>query len=241
MQFTRLPRNPVYKQVAAHLRDAILNGEIAPGSQIPTERELSETFGVSRTSVREALRALETQGLLSSTGRTSVRWVSVPTGDGPLRTALSHLVSLGEIELGDLIEVRCALEGAALTLAAQHPEAATMSTAEEALREMQSLDGSGLDRFDSADVRFHLALTEAAGNRAIHVMMLAIRDEIGRHLRGALSRLADRDAVLARLGSEHANILRAVRNGEGAAAAKLVRDHITSFYQQAAQSTPRGR
>ncbi len=72
-------------------------------------------------------------------------------------------------------------------------------------------------------------------------MMLAIRDEIGRHLRGALSRLADRDAVLARLGSEHANILRAVRNGEGAAAAKLVRDHITSFYQQAAQSTPHGR
>lgn len=237
MQFTKLLRNPVYKQVAAHLRNAILTGELLPGTQLPTERELTESFGVSRTSVREALRSLETQGLLSSTGRTSARWISIPTGDGPLRTALSHLVSLGEIELGDLVEVRCALESAALTIASRHPRAAAIATAEVALNDMQALDDSGTERFDAADVRFHLALVEAAGNRAIHIMMLAIRDEISRHLRGAISQLADRDTVLARLVSEHAEILRAVKDGDGPLAAQLVRDHITSFYRRAALRT----
>lgn len=234
MGFTKLPRNPVYEQVAAHLRNAILSGELPAGHQLPSERELMESFGVGRTSIREALRSLETQGLVSATGRTSARLISVPRGDGPLRTALSHLVSLGEIELGDLVEVRCALESAALTIASRHPRADAITTAEVALRDMQAVDESGIERFDAADVRFHLALVEAAGNRAIHMMMLAIRDEIGRHLRGAISLLADRDTVLARLATEHAEILGAVKDGDGPLAAQLVRDHITSFYQRAA-------
>jgi GntR family transcriptional regulator, transcriptional repressor for pyruvate dehydrogenase complex len=61
-------RLPIYLQVADRIREAIIAGTLAPGDALPTERELAESFQVSRASVREALRALQAQGLVSATG-----------------------------------------------------------------------------------------------------------------------------------------------------------------------------
>ncbi|HST38442.1 MAG TPA: winged helix-turn-helix domain-containing protein, partial [Conexibacter sp.] len=63
MAFSEVVRNPAYEQVAHQLREAILDGGFAPGDELPAERELCAQFGVSRTTVREALRALQAQGL----------------------------------------------------------------------------------------------------------------------------------------------------------------------------------
>ena len=71
MTFRGVVRTPVYMQVAAQIREAILDGRFGPGDSLPTERDLSTQFGVSRASVREALRALQAQGLITAEGRTT--------------------------------------------------------------------------------------------------------------------------------------------------------------------------
>jgi GntR family transcriptional regulator, transcriptional repressor for pyruvate dehydrogenase complex len=78
MAFASVVRQPVYVQVADQIREAILSGELAAGTVLPAERELCEQFGVSRTTVREALRALQAQSLVVPGGPTEPLRVAAP-------------------------------------------------------------------------------------------------------------------------------------------------------------------
>ena len=86
--FDEVSRSPLYLQVAGSIREAIIAGDLGPGDALPTERELSESFGVSRASVREALRALQAQGLVSAGG--SPARASVAEGAGEPRARRAH-------------------------------------------------------------------------------------------------------------------------------------------------------
>ena len=115
--FTPVTRTPLSAQVATQLRAAIMAGDIAPGQELPTERELVEAFGVSRASVREALGSLRAEGLVVSAGAPA-RAVVAEDLDRPAREALVNLMRLRGVALEDLVELRCLLETAALERAA---------------------------------------------------------------------------------------------------------------------------
>jgi GntR family transcriptional repressor for pyruvate dehydrogenase complex len=227
--FNEIIRSPVYLQVAEQLREAILSGELAPGEPLPTERALSETFGASRASVREALRVLEAQGLIAGSGAPAPAVVA-PEAVSPARDALVAMLRLNRVELDDLVELRCVLESAALAQAARKPDGDRLAEAREALEEMSDPD-IGIEAFDDADVRFHAALVRASGNEAMHLVMRALRDPVFRHLLAALRARRDPRRVLRRLVREHTAILEAVESGEGERAAELVDEHIRSFYR----------
>src|SRR5947209_2298626 len=125
----RIDRTRIHQQVADRIRQAILRGDLTPGESLPTERELSASFGVSRTSVREALRALEGQGLVSLGA--GARWPAVVANDisGPFRETLVHLVRLERVGLADLVELRSAVESAAVTRAARNLKAEPLDQA----------------------------------------------------------------------------------------------------------------
>ncbi len=236
----RLPRNPevdkiprvtptrVHRQVADRLRDAILTGQLRPGSSLPPERELCANLGVSRTSVREALRSLEAQGLISGIG---TGWPPVVVGDisGPLRDTLDQLIKLNRVALDDLVELRTAVECAALARAATRPNQKALREARQALEDMARPDLS-LEAFDAADVRFHLALVAASGNEAMHLVMLAVKNSIATHLHDSLHAVPDASDTLRKLYRQHAGILAAVEGGDGQLAARRLREHIHSFY-----------
>jgi GntR family transcriptional repressor for pyruvate dehydrogenase complex len=227
--FETVTRAPVYLQVAAQIRAAILDGRFAPGEALPPERELTRRFGVSRTSVREALRALEAQGFVAP-GPATARTVVGPGLTDALRDAVGNLLRLQQIPVADLVDFRCVVETATVERAAAvRPEEPLeeAAAAHEAMRE----PGIDAERFEAADVRFHVALAEAAGNEALHLVMLAVRDAIGRYLLDRMRRRPDLEAGFARLCEEHAAILAAVRAGEGARAAQLMRAHIVGFAQ----------
>ncbi|MCW2950968.1 MAG: regulatory protein GntR [Conexibacter sp.] len=243
MSFQSVVRSPAYEQVAAQLREAILDGTLAAGDELPAERELCAQFDVSRTTVREALRALQAQGLAISGGPTAPLRVAgaESLSSGPLRDGLVHLLRLGRVALADLVELRCALEAAAVARAADAVAAATaadpapdLAEAHAALAQMRVADGD-LDGFERADVAFHLALVRAAGNDAIELVMLAVRDSIGAHLRDALHARSARaaSAALRQLTAEHDALLSAIAAGEGETAARVVRDHVLGFYTAA--------
>lgn len=231
MAFEEVVRRPVYQQVAEQLREAILDGTLAPGAPLPAERELGERFGVSRTSVREALRQLEAQGLAVAAGPTAPLRVVAPEqlSAGPVRQALGHLMRLGRVPQGDLIELRCALESAAVEGAARRRPAPDLAAAAAELEVMRAAEHDLL-AFEAADVRFHLALVAASGNEAIGLVMLAVRDSIAAYLLDALRAVRDTPATTRRLTAEHAAILEAVAARDPGPAAALMRDHVLGFY-----------
>jgi GntR family transcriptional repressor for pyruvate dehydrogenase complex len=241
MPFGEVESNPLYRQVAGNIREAILRGDVGPGDLLPTERELSETFKVSRASIREALRQLETQGLISP-GRTA-QARKVATGDriDPVRNALANLIALRQVSLAHLVELRCAIEAPALVLAATDPVPGSLDDADIALAVMKSPEVS-LQDYDQADIRFHTVLVAAAGNPGFLAVMLSVRDNLTGFLEQALERVPDRPAVYRRLSREHEAILAAVRSGDGQRAAALSADHVRRFYgvpERRSGATPR--
>ncbi len=244
MSFRAVTRNPAYEQVAQQLRAAILDGELKPGDELPAERELCAQFGVSRTTVREALRALQAQGLAVATGPTAPLRVPQPDAlsTGPLRDSLVHLMKLGRVPLGDLVELRGALEAAAVAAAAvtlgtaplddpaRQRAAAHVAEARRALDEMRAV-GDDPHAFEQADVRFHVALVAASGNEALQLVMLAVRDSISAHLLDALRSDPAPQRTLNRLARQHEAILAAVEAGDARDAEALLHDHVIGFYR----------
>ena len=206
-----------------------MSGELPVGDELPTEKQLTEHFAVSRSTIREAVRILQAQGLLSggdtvSTARPRVSIEQTFTRAGD---ALENAVRLGQVPLGDLIELRLLLEGGAVTHDALVAE--RIVEARDALEVMRDPEVT-IDAFHEADVRFHICLAGSGGNLAFPLVMTVLRDAIAEHLLGALEAMEDPRPTLARLAAEHAAILDAVEAGEGERARSLLRSHIWDFY-----------
>ncbi len=227
--FRAVSRPTLYVEVAGQIRTAILDGTISSGKRLPSERELARQFGVSRASVREGLRHLQAQGLLATRGRTSpLETAGSEQAALRFREALTHVAQLEGVSLGDLVELRIAIEGAALLRAAGSPIAAHLAEARAALATMERAQ-VGADEFRQADVAFHVALVAAGGNQALLLVMQAVKDAIRAHLDDQLSTRA-LAKLRPRIVAEHRALLRSVERGAGQAAGAQLRRHLREFY-----------
>jgi DNA-binding FadR family transcriptional regulator len=227
--FSPVTRTPLSLLVSQQLRHAIVSGDLPVGSELPPEGRLAERFGVSRSTIREALRIVQALGLLSGgdTVSTARPRVSVDHTVARASEAIENVLRLGRVPLGDLVELRLAIEGAALERPAVEP--GHLDAARQALAVMERPDVD-VAAFHDADVRFHISLAGVSGNAAFPLVMAGVRDAIAGHLLDALEALHDPRPTLRRLAAEHAAILGAVAGGDGEAAARLVRDHVWRFY-----------
>ena len=229
--FRPVTRTPLSLLVSRQIRDAIVSGELVVGSELPSEKELTQRFAVSRSTIREALRILQAQGLLSGgdTVSTSRPRVSGELSLGAASEALENVLRLGQVPLPDLIELRLLLEAAALETVPRDAPGL-----EDAHRELELMRRPGIDVsvFHDADVRFHITLAAAGGNSAVPLVMNVLRHAIASHLLETLDALPDPARTLARLTGEHAAILAAVEAGDGARARRLLRSHVEDFYTE---------
>jgi DNA-binding FadR family transcriptional regulator len=227
--FRPVARAPLSLLVSQQLREAIVSGELIVGTELPPEKELAERFGVSRSTIREALRVLQSKGLLSGgdTVSTSRPRVSFEGTSVSAAESLENAVRMGAIPLYDLVELRVLLEGNAVAHAG-----ATDPGLDDARRALAIMAAPGVDigAFHDADVRFHISLAGLGGNVAFPLVMSVLRDAIASHLLGALAALPEPGPVLARLAREHAAILAAIGSGRGDEARELIRSHIWDFY-----------
>jgi DNA-binding FadR family transcriptional regulator len=227
-RFRPVARASIYLQVAEQIREQVLERSLAAGERLPPERELSAQFGVSRATIREALRHLQAQGLLEPAGRTSSMQAASPEqAVSRFREALMHVVKLRDVSLPDLVELRTAIETAALSRAAKSPVAAHLEEAKAALETMREARTSAKDYYE-ADVSFHIALVAASGNQAFAFTMQALRDSMRLHLDEAMMRRTF-GSIREKVTEEHAALLRAVERGNSKAVAALVREHL-EFY-----------
>jgi GntR family transcriptional regulator, transcriptional repressor for pyruvate dehydrogenase complex len=226
--FERLTRATAYEQVAERIRAAILDRSLDADSRLPAERELAQQFGVSRTTVREALRHLQAQGLLATKGRTSPMLPAHPDAAlARFREALGHVAKLRNVSLHELLELRLAIETAALVRAAQAPVAKHLLDARAALDAMASGDVTQ-EAFYEADIAFHAALVAASGNEALRLVMLAVKDTIRLYLQETMQGRSFAK-VRPKVMEEHRKLLSAIEKGNVKVVTELLRTHL-EFY-----------
>jgi GntR family transcriptional repressor for pyruvate dehydrogenase complex len=213
-----IERRKVYELIAEHLQGQIVDRRLKPGHALPTERELSESYRVGRSSVREALRMLESKGLIKDSGGGAF---TVAEYGNPLSLSLQLLLTLDEANLLELYEVRKILEVESAGLAAAR------QTGEDLTRMSAAIDGmvaglSAQDDYIAADLQFHLAVAAATRNRIALYMMHAIRDPLHR----ALASIYHIPGSPERSIQQHRDILAAISDRDADAARARMREHL---------------
>ncbi|MBP2837169.1 MULTISPECIES: FadR/GntR family transcriptional regulator [Dickeya] len=154
----------LYRQISTLLINCIRNGQFAAGQLLPSERELAKQLGVSRSSIREALIALEITG-----------WVEIRTGNGvyvndPLPEAPSVVLPEDEFSLRAFIQARQVYEAMMAELAAVHATDEQRAALQEITRDLSRLHINDA-QFLYEDKRFHLLVSEMSGNEVLQDMM----------------------------------------------------------------------
>jgi GntR family transcriptional regulator, transcriptional repressor for pyruvate dehydrogenase complex len=209
----------LYEQIVQQVEESIHKGSLKPGDQLPPERELAEQFGVSRTAVREAVKALHEKGLVEAFPG---RGTFITDGTSyTIRQSLDRITRKGNEGFAYLAEVRAILE----------PEIAVLATSRvkeedlQALREqVQTMDQAknDPDAFIEADLDFHLTLAEAAGNPII----LSLIDSIVGLLREQRMGIFHVDGGPERGQYHHKRILDAIEHRDAAGAREAMRAHL---------------
>jgi len=229
----RLPYRAVktarlYEQIVQQVEESILSGQLKPGDQLPAERDLATRFGVSRTAVREAVKCLREKGLVEAyTGRGT--FVTNGTSQG-MRQSLDLMVRVNQQEGSiHLAELRLLLEPGIAALAATRIEDQLLATMQEAVRAMERGLGDP-DAYIEADLDFHLALAEAAGNP----MVLSLLDSIVGLLREQRSGIFMVEGGPERGQFHHKRILDAVTRRDPEAAREAMRLHLEQVSEDSA-------
>ena len=208
----------LYHSVADEIKKLINDGAFPPGSRLPGERELAERFDVSRVTIREAEIALQALGYLR-----------IKTGSGVyvLDSSMSENSALPNVSAFELTEARLLFESEAAALAAREIDDAAVHELEDLIDRMSSTDPA--DDVDSrqADREFHLKVAASSGNAAVSYIvekLWELRTEIPtiREVHAAIC--SEEDA--ADRGSEHADVLDALKNRDPAAAREAMQRHF---------------
>ena len=210
----------LYEQIVQQIEDSIVKGDLKAGDQLPAERDLAQRFGVSRTAVREAVKALREKGLVEAY---SGRGTFITDGTTQaVRQSLDLMVKIGQPEGSTyLAEVRAILEPEIAAMAAarvQEPELATMREAVAAMDRA----GSDPETYIEADLDFHLALAEGAANPLI----LSLLDSIVGLLREQRLRIFRVPGGPERGQIHHKRILDAVERRDSEKAREAMRAHL---------------
>ncbi len=215
----------LYEQIVQQIEESVLNGSLKPGDQLPAERELAQRLGVSRTAVREAVKALREKGLVEAY---SGRGTFITDGTShAARQSFDLMVKIGQQEGSPhLAELRLILEPGIAALAAERIEEEYLSAMRDAVAIM---DRSQKDpaAYIEADLDFHLALAEAVANPLI----LSLIDSIVGLLREQRIKIFNVEGGPERGQVHHKRILDAIERRDPEMARSAMRAHLEQVRQ----------
>jgi GntR family transcriptional repressor for pyruvate dehydrogenase complex len=210
--------------LANELRERILAGEYVEGTPLPPERELVVQTRMSRTTVREALRILEVQGLIRiKAGRAGGAFVTKPGGES-VASSLDLLIRGRQLRLASVHETREAVEPSCARLAALHRTTGDLGRLEHANEAIAA--STDLDGFLSANVDWHVAVATASHNEILTGIMLALSRAIytATNNEGFVN-----DEVRSIAVRAHRSVTRAIRERDAAAAVRRMERHVHSY------------
>ncbi len=195
--------NSLHSLVYKEIRAAIIAGRLKPGERLVEER-FAEEYGVSRNPVREAIRALSSEGLIDVSSRKG-----------------AYVADLAPEKVGEIIEMRALLESHNARLAARHRNPVVLKSVEAILNKGREAVGAGRHKnLRELNDQFHEALAEASNNQLLSEMLGSLR------ARTALMFSPENPARRAVNWEEHAGILKAIIDGDEELAAKRAMAHV---------------
>ncbi|KXF49377.1 hypothetical protein AXA44_24995 [Rhodococcus sp. SC4] len=226
--FTPVDKKRAFESVVHQIESAIYSGQYAPGDFLPPERTLVENFGVGRSTVREALRILESMGLV----RTSPGSRSGPEVCGSVTPGLTRMlrgaVRMEEIPVVELIQYRIIAGAAANRLAAHLRTDEHLERMADAITAMENAVDEAT--FAAADDNFHAVIRDAAGNRLLGIVATVIQDATLDLVARAVDPSAGGPQVRADFIAVHRGIFAAITDRDGDTAARLASQTLYEGY-----------
>jgi GntR family transcriptional repressor for pyruvate dehydrogenase complex len=221
-----IDRSKLYTSIVDQIIEGIRSGTLPPGSALPAERVLAQQLGVSRGSVREAVRVLEHAGIITVRPGSGTFVTETSLSSGMVLRA--HAAAAGENSPLDTIVVRRMLEPDTAALAARERSSADLATLERLVEEQAVLVADGSNPSEP-DIAFHIALAAATHNPVVEMIarqMLAItKQSIWSMLKAAsIDRVGKAELFLA----QHRAILEAVQGQDADAARLRMDEHLAS-------------
>jgi GntR family transcriptional regulator, transcriptional repressor for pyruvate dehydrogenase complex len=204
-----------FEETVERLGTAIRLGLLAPGSQLPAERQLARKLAISRSTLRQALTTLTQSGhLVSRRGRAGGTFVAEqPPLAGP------EVGPLDEAAWA-VLDYRVAIEAGAVLLAAERADADQLSRLEKLTARMAEADD--FEEYRRFDIRFHIAIAEAAGSPRLVAAMTEVQGQMS----DLIGLIAHPHEVLARSNDQHRKLVKKLRGGDSDGAVRLIREHI---------------
>jgi DNA-binding FadR family transcriptional regulator len=224
MPFQSIEPRRLYRQIADQIRALIRSGEYGTGARLPPERDLARQLGVSRPSVREALIALEVEGLVEVRIGSGI-YVRAPD---PTATADAPEAAAGPFEL---LRARYVIESECAALAAKSAKRSQVQAIGDALDEMDREVESGRQPLPG-DRLFHLRIAEATGNGAlVHVIKMLWEERTG-ELFTRLEHHYDSPELWRAAIGEHRAVLKAIAARDPDAARAAMQRHLNQAYKR---------
>jgi GntR family transcriptional repressor for pyruvate dehydrogenase complex len=213
--FTPVRTATMFEETVERLGNAIRVGILPAGSRLPSERQLADQLGISRSTLRSALTTLVQSGhLVSLRGRAGGTFVSefppLVERDGELLGASARAV----------LDMRVAIETGATLLACERAEGGEFDRLEELTSRMDDVDL--FEAYRRADIRFHIGLAEAAGSPRL----VSAMTEVQGHMSDLITRIAHPPEVLLHANGQHKRLVQFLRRRNAARAVQLIREHI---------------
>lgn len=214
-----IKKTRIHEEVFSQIRELIGEGRLKAGDQLPSERELAETFQVSRASVREALRALESQGLIVSRTGAGNFVAELPVES--LIAPLARLLIDEKNSLADVFEMRKLIEPQIAALAAARASANDIAQLKRILRKQADAVSRGETGVE-ADAELHFAIGRAAQNRALQKLVSGLMEILGHSREESLQTDKRRETSIA----AHRRIVAAIAKHDKAKARGEMLRHI---------------
>ena len=228
MKLDVLARNEnqeIQNGIIAKIQDLMNYKNLEPGDKLPSERMLSEKFGVSRSNVREAIQKLEFYGLLKSKPQSGTFVADI--GQVAMNGILEEILSLEEPDFKSLVETRILLELKTVRLAAQRRTDDDLKLMEDALQAYSRKVLNGENAVQE-DLLFHLAIARASGNSTINTLMLIITPEIITNFEKY--HVCDKNQAFIGI-QEHTDIFDAIKEQNTQLAKEKMKVHFKMLYQ----------
>jgi len=235
----RIAKISISEEIAKQVMELISNGNLTPGQRLPSERELCETFGASRSSLREALRCLSIVGVLNA--RVGDGTSVAVDGQKFLRNIIEWRLITERHDIENLLEVRIALEGVSAAKAASHTTEKDIEMLRKLLAKMRaSIEDKRA--FASLDLQFHVMLANMSENALLVDLIALIRSQL---LKAVYTVLLVPHA-LPHAYKEHLAIFEAIERHDSVAACKAMQSHLEAHLRRFAKAgadsgNPRGK
>ncbi|MFI6832436.1 FadR/GntR family transcriptional regulator [Kribbella sp. NPDC050241] len=226
------PVQPVraYQRIVEQVEDALARGDLAPGHRLPSERELVAQFAVSRSTVREALRVLESNGVVRSRPGDPNGPEILPFSQSALRKQLVRLARVDELTLAELIGFRMIMDGAAIQVTSRLRTPEQLADIEETLVAMRAAIDVDFAAFSEADLAFHDVIAQVSRNSLIQTCNEVVRGVVLSLISDKIAHASNSRALMLESLQHHAEVVEAIRAGDGHAAARIARQNMYDYY-----------